>query len=89
MTVAEQEALFKSLKEAHPKWTNKFCSGYVAGVVDEARHEQPENTFVKDADLLDPYALGYITGFAVHRGSDAELEPWFENVTRFVPRDGN
>jgi hypothetical protein len=29
------------------------------------------------AEALDDYGLGYLMGFAMRRGPDAEIEPWF------------
>ena len=84
MTALEQEALFKQLKQSHPGWTDRFTSGYVAGVVAEGLRASPERIQVDSAHLLDHYALGYLTGFAVHRGSDVEQEGWFNYVGLLV-----
>jgi hypothetical protein len=84
MTVIEQEELFVSLKNSHPAWTDKFCSGYVAGVVDEATQSKPKAELARRRTELDHYALGYLTGFAMHRGQDAETEPWFGFVGNLV-----
>jgi len=84
MTSKEQEALFKQLKEKHSGWTDRFTSGYVAGVVAEALRPNPDRIQVDSAHDLDHYALGYLTGFAVHRGSDVEQEGWFSYVGLLV-----
>lgn len=84
MTAREQEELFKTLKVKHPGWTDRFASGYVAGVVAEGLREKPDRVQVDSAHLLDHYALGYLTGFAVHRGSDVEQEGWFSYVGLLV-----
>lgn len=84
MIVQEQEQLFAALKEAHPAWTPRFTSGYVHGVNDESCRTRPKSSFVREAAVLDHYALGYLTGFALHRGVDAELEPWFGFVSLLV-----
>ena len=84
MTSVEQEALFKQLKQSHPGWTDRFTSGYVAGVVAEGLREKPDRVQADAARLLDHYALGYLTGFAVHRGSDVEQESWFNYVGLLV-----
>ena len=77
MTARELEALFKQLKQTHPGWTDRFTSGYIAGVVAEGLREKPDRIQVDKAREIDHYALGYLTGFAVHRGSDVEQESWF------------
>ena len=84
MTSVQQEQLFKELKAKHPGWTDRFTSGYVAGVVAEGLREKPDRLQVDSAHLLDHYALGYLTGFAVHRGSDVEQESWFNYVGLLV-----
>ena len=84
MTALEQETLFKQLKAKHAGWTDRFTSGYVAGVVAESLRFSPERIQVDEARELDHYALGYLTGFAVHRGSDVEQETWFGYVGLLV-----
>jgi hypothetical protein len=77
MSPAEQEKLFAVLKAAHPDFPDRFISGYVHGAADEAERKHPKGEFKSSAKVLDLYAVGYLTGFAVHRGPDAQLEPWF------------
>jgi hypothetical protein len=84
LTAEEQEKLYASLKLHHPDWTDQFCSGYVSGVMDESIRTKPNPLFTKRRANLDHYALGYLTGFAVHRGSDVETEPWFNFVGLLV-----
>ncbi len=72
LSQAEQEALFKQLKAAHPRWTDAFVSGYVHGVADESFRGSP---MLKGR--VDPYGKGYLLGFALHFGEDAELASWF------------
>jgi hypothetical protein len=73
----EAEQLFAAMKTAHPNWTPQYVSGYVHGAQDEGSRRQPKPTFITGAKHLDHYALGYLNGFATHRGPDAELEPRF------------
>ena len=84
MTNAESERLFAALKKIHPSWTNRFCSGYVHGVQDEALRTNPQQIEVDKAAYLDHYALGYLTAFVVHRGEDVEQEKWFSYVGLLV-----
>jgi hypothetical protein len=84
MRADEQEKMFASLKQAHPDWTDQFCSGYVAGVADEDHRPKPNSILTKRVGGLDHYALGYLTGFAMHRGEDCELEPWFKFIGLLV-----
>jgi hypothetical protein len=74
--------MFTDLRSAHPGWTLKFTSGYCHGAQDEAIRKKPLGVYLYGAKYLDHYALGYFTGFATHRGPDAELEPWFGYVCR-------
>jgi hypothetical protein len=77
MTPQEQNQLYLDLKAAHPGWSNRFLSGYVHGANDEPDKKRPSVSLTAQAHDLDHYALGYLTGFSVHRGPDAEMEPWF------------
>lgn len=80
MTPQEQEAMFTQLKALHPRWPDRFISGYVAGAQDEDNRPQPSAIYRQTAMELDHYALGYLLGFAIHRGVDAEQEPWFHLI---------
>ena len=73
----EQEALFKTLRETYPTWTTEFTSGYVHGAVDGEGRMRPRKDYVR---CRDDYSLGYLTGFAVHFGSDCETAAWFSFV---------
>jgi hypothetical protein len=84
MSPQEQEALFKSMKESHPQWHPQFISGYVDGAQDEDRRSEPNSVHVHQAHDLRIYSLGYLTGFAIHRGVDCEIEPWFSFISLMV-----
>jgi len=77
MSPAEQEKLFGVLRIAHQKWSPRFCSGYVHGAQDEQFRTKPKRDQLLMAEALDDYGLGYLMGFAMRRGPDAEIEPWF------------
>jgi hypothetical protein len=84
MTATEQESMFKLLQRVHPTWSTYFVSGYIHGVQDEGLRPKPQGLYIRDARRLDQYALGYLIGFALHRGTDAESEPWFGFVGELV-----
>lgn len=84
MTPLEREKMFRDLQAIHPQWPPRFISGYIHGVEDEDRHKHPAKTFQDSAHDLDHYALGYLVGFAMHRGPDAECEPWFHLIGLIV-----
>lgn len=84
MTADEQEVLYASLKKHHPDWTDQFCSGYLSGVMDEEVRPRPNPVYSRRSVDLDHYTLGYLTGFALHRGQDCEMEPWFRFVGLLV-----
>jgi len=75
MPVPEQEALFKSIREKHPRWTASFRSGYVHGASDAEWRKLPHPTWIGGRDK---YALGYLVGFAVCRGPDSTTATWFD-----------
>jgi hypothetical protein len=84
MSPADLEKMFTDLRSAHSGWTPRLCSGFVHGVRDEADRKDPQRCYVRDAKLLDHYALGYLIGFSVTRGIDAAFEPWFGLVELLV-----
>jgi hypothetical protein len=84
MNPQDQEKLFLSLRAIHPQWGVRFCSGYVHGVRDEEKRRTPQVAYIQGAVQKELYSTGYLTGFAVRRGSDAEVEPWFDFVGDLV-----
>jgi hypothetical protein len=80
MTPSEQEALFIQLRRRFPDWSSTFTSGYVHGASDEGDRRQPRKGYLGAARRHDEYALGYIVGFAIRRGIDAEQERWLAPV---------
>jgi hypothetical protein len=82
MTAKEQLVYFHELRERYPRWSGHFISGYVHGALDEGRRTDPESSYVARTRQADPYADGYLLGFAMHRGTDAEKESWFGAVAR-------
>lgn len=78
MSPTDQDKLFVSLRKTHSKWSMMYCSGYVHGAKDEGVWRNPRKEFrLPTSGCHDDYTLGYLTGFAIHRGVDAETEPWF------------
>jgi hypothetical protein len=78
MTVVEQELLFASLRRDHPDWPVRLASGYVHGAHDEGLYDKPQVS--TRHPRKDEYRLGYLVGFAVRRGLDAESEKWFRFI---------
>jgi len=75
MNVQEQEKLFRKLRKEYAGWSSEFISGYVHGAQDESMFDRPHMDQTGDS-----YSTGYVVGFAVHRGIDATVEPWFAQV---------
>jgi hypothetical protein len=84
MNPQEQKALYRKMQLANPQWPTRFLSGYVAGAQHETQYQQPVRFMQEQAHDLDHYALGYLVGFAMYRGPDAETEPWFHLVGLIV-----
>ncbi|GAH37731.1 unnamed protein product, partial [marine sediment metagenome] len=69
MTPQEQEKLFKKVRRRFRRWSERKCSGYVHGVVDEARRKTANPEMVKYRN--EAYCCGYLCGFIDARGFDA------------------
>jgi hypothetical protein len=76
----EQEQLFERVRKRFPKWSKRKCSGYVHGVVDEAKFKRPHCTQTKAFSPRRSYAVGYVYGFVDARGTDAYDDPWLKNM---------
>lgn len=93
MTEQEQIALFKRVQKRFHCWSERKCSGYVHGIVDEADIPAPQ------ADMLDNqrdgYNVGYVYGFIDARGPDVLFEDWYKlhpaiaNVTDEIAGQSN
>jgi len=75
MTPAEQEALFVKVQKRWPHWSEHKVSGYVHGVMDEARYVRPHRYYVTMYTPKHSYSVGYIFGFIDARGEDAFTDP--------------
>ena len=85
MKPKDQEILFQRVKDRYPEWTDRQCSGYVAGVVDEARYTRPEHRQTLAFTKLErTYAKGYVLGFVDARGSDAFTDPWLKKIAACI-----
>jgi len=89
MTAREEEQLYLDLKSVHPTWTPPFISGYVHGSRDEPGRKGPKPIYVREARTKKPYALGYLLGFAVNRGPDAQAEAWFGMIGDLIDHASN
>ena len=78
MTARDQEKLFKRVQAHFPKWSAQKCSGYLHGIVDEAKYTRPEHPQVKAFSPQRSYAVGYVHGFIDARGIDAFNDPWLK-----------
>jgi len=77
MTPQDQEKLFKAVKERFHCWGAKQVSGYVHGVVDGLKCNEPQQDYVRDfKKKRKTYAHGYIYGFVDAYGSDALTADW-------------
>jgi hypothetical protein len=74
MTAKEQEEMFKRLKEQFPRWSDRFLSGYVHGIV------QYELGHPLTGISNDEYGRGMILAFAVRTGVEAEQESYFARL---------
>lgn len=82
MTPQEQEAFFQKVRHHFPYWSKRKCSGYVHGVVDEARRVRPCARQVKAFSPQRSYAVGYVRGFIDARGPDAFKDPRLTSMKR-------
>ncbi len=96
MTPAEQEALFKKVQTYwDTPWGPLMASGYVHGIVDEARRTEPKDLYVREVRAnpegfdFNSYARGYLFGFADARGYDILGQEWAKGpVGRVIFEDG-
>ncbi len=83
MDVTEQEILFAAVKKRWPHWNNRAASGYVKGVVDGLRLDEPDtdqtysidrHSLVSKAEFA--YAIAYFQGFLDAHGAGAVADWW-------------
>jgi len=86
VTPPEQEQMCLWLREKHPRWTLRFCSGWVHGAQDETFRRIPCPGYVSGM-MKDDYDRGYVLGFMVHRGPDVESMPCFGGIGKCSPRN--
>ena len=82
MTPKDQVKLFRKVIARFPKWSERKCSGYVHGIVDETRRVRPRNRQVKAFRPGRVYAIGYVLGFIDARGEDAFNDPRLASMKR-------
>lgn len=76
MTPQEQEKLFEKVRRRYKNWDFRQASGYVHGVVDGLRLNEPQPYYIRGFDELEPYAICYIYGFIDAYGEDAFDAAW-------------
>ena len=79
LTPNEQETLFRRVRKRFKNRPAKWCSGYVHGIMDEAKHEKPDPTYLGRTRY--DYNMGYLWGFLDARGSDAFEWDWARRLT--------
>ena len=80
LTPKVQEKLFELSKRRFSNWSTRQVSGYVHGIVDGLTRKKPQRVYVRNYDLYDPYAMGYILGFIDAQGLDAFASPWARSL---------
>ena len=77
MTPKDQEKLFQRVKQRFSDWSDRRCSGYVHGIVDEAERLTPDSDRIRNAlGHRSQYDIGYLQGFVDARGSDILEKVW-------------
>lgn len=83
MNEQEQQALWKKVRRKYHRWSPDKANGYVHGVMDEGRYQDPVpnqvvNAYVTKGDgKALQYAWGYLAGFADARGVDVRPQQWW------------
>lgn len=81
-----QEKLFLLVRQKFPDWNVRRLSGYVHGVVDGLRRDEPRRVYVRGFTHKKPYALGYIYGFIDAYGGDAFFSEWIGELEGLTER---
>lgn len=77
MTPSDQEKLFQRVRQKFPDWSDRKCSGYVHGIVDEPYRMGPDSDRIQNAiGRQSEYDIGYLCGFIDARGSDILEKAW-------------
>ena len=80
MNPEEQQAFFERVRAKYPNWSKQKVSGYVHGVVDEARCDNPYQGMLEPGMVFKntSYQAGYLAGFADARGEDVLDTDWWK-----------
>lgn len=81
-----QEKLFKLVQQRFANWSTRKCSGYVHGVVDGLRRDEPRRVYHRLFNKHNPYATGYIYGFIDTYGGDAFFSEWIGELEDITER---
>ena len=80
MESQKQEQLFDAIRKRFPRWSKRKCSGYLHGILDEAKFKRPCHIQLKAFSPKRSYAVGYVYGFIDARGEDAFRDPWLRDM---------
>ncbi len=81
-----QERLFQLVRQRYADWDTKKLSGYVHGVVDGQRRDEPRREYLRLFQKQKPYAVGYIYGFIDTYGADAFFSDWIGDLDGITER---
>lgn len=80
MKPQDDEKFFQLVKKHFPAWSLKRVSGYVHGVLDGYKRNEPRRVYVRLFKKDKPYATGYIYGFIDAYGIDALMAKWSQDL---------
>ena len=86
MTPRLQEKLFQLARQRYADWDTKKLSGYVHGIVDGLRRDEPRAVYLRSFRKQKPYAIGYIYGFIDTYGADAFFSEWIGDLDGITER---
>ncbi len=81
MKSKDQEKLFAAVREHFKTWSVEQVSGYVHGVVDGLKHDEPQQDYVQKSLARETYAIGYIYGFVDASGADVVDTEWCKRIS--------
>lgn len=76
--MSDQEKLFKRIRKRFKDRPKKWASGYLHGILDEAKREKPDRAYL--GMTRHEYNSGYIYGFIDARGIDVKQDAWYQRL---------
>lgn len=88
MTEQEQIKLFNRIRKKFKRRTKKWCSGYLHGILDEAKRKTPQREYRSGPHLsiTNDYSNGYLYGFIDARGTDVQYDGWYKRIAGKIGR---